>query len=84
MKLYCATTNPGKLREFRLAVERLEPRLVIEEIALAGAAGHEQFDDAPGAGPAAVKDRRRAARLLRREHRAGDPAQAAQIGRAHV
>jgi len=22
MKLYCATTNPGKLREFRLAVER--------------------------------------------------------------
>lgn len=23
MKLYCATTNPGKLREFRLAVERL-------------------------------------------------------------
>lgn len=23
MKLYCATTNPGKLREFRLAVERI-------------------------------------------------------------
>ncbi len=26
MKLYCATTNPGKLREFRLGVERLGGR----------------------------------------------------------
>jgi XTP/dITP diphosphohydrolase len=25
MKLYCATTNPGKLREFQLAIERFAP-----------------------------------------------------------
>ncbi len=32
-KLYCATTNPGKLREFRLAVERLgEGRFTAEPV----------------------------------------------------
>jgi XTP/dITP diphosphohydrolase len=33
LKIYCATTNPGKLREFRLAVERFgEGRLEIESV----------------------------------------------------
>lgn len=30
MTLYCATTNPGKLREFRLAAERLGRHIAIE------------------------------------------------------
>lgn len=37
MKLHCATTNPGKLREFRLAVERL-------------GAGHFEIEPLPGLG----------------------------------
>lgn len=32
MKLYCATTNPGKLREFRLAAERFGGGIEIEAL----------------------------------------------------
>jgi len=32
VKLYCATTNPGKLREFRLAVERFGGGIEIETL----------------------------------------------------
>lgn len=38
MRLYTATTNPGKLREFRLAIERFSGG-VIELLPLAGMAG---------------------------------------------
>ena len=31
MTLYCATTNPGKLREFRLAAERWTGRAITVE-----------------------------------------------------
>ena len=45
MILYCATTNPGKLGEFRLAASRFSSRIVVETIP-----GLEQIEPCPETG----------------------------------
>ena len=65
----------------RLAVEFVELRLVVEELQLAGAAGHEEVDDALGLGAVVRRLRRervggRRGLVRREQRRQGDRAEA--------